>query len=100
MTPTKQSADYGNCASVYKDGWASPSRKEASRLEIPSPQINWQGQRTIFKILSDFQEAPKKRPRKTAGHPPIRRLASAGYIAGERSSSLGRKEPSSLAFDD
>src|SRR5215207_5881471 len=71
------------------------SRKEASRLEIPSPQIIWVGQRTIFRNFMEFPKALRRDPEKLLLYL-NKELASAGYIAGERVIFLGRKEPSSF----
>jgi translation initiation factor 2 subunit 2 len=72
------------------------SRKEASRLELPSPQIIWVGQRTIFRNFIEFPKALRRDPEKLLLYL-NKELASAGYIAGERVIFLGRKEPSSFA---
>jgi translation initiation factor 2 subunit 2 len=71
------------------------SRKEASRLEIPPPQIIWIGQRTIFRNFMEFPKALRRDPEKLLLYL-NKELASAGYIAGERVIFLGRKEPSSF----
>lgn len=71
------------------------SRKEASRLEIPPPQIIWIGQRTIFRNFMEFPKSLRRDPEKLLLYL-NKELASAGYIAGERVIFLGRKEPSSF----
>ena len=71
------------------------SRKEASRLEIPPPQVIWIGQRTIFRNFMEFPKALRRDPEKLLLYL-NKELASAGYIAGERVIFLGRKEPSSF----
>src|ERR687884_1197653 len=71
------------------------SRKEASRLELPSPQIIWVGQRTIFRNFIEFPKALRRDPEKLLLYL-NKELASAGYIAGERVIFLGRKTPSSF----
>jgi translation initiation factor 2 subunit 2 len=72
------------------------SRKAASRLELPSPQIIWVGQRTIFRNFIEFPKALRRDPEKLLLYL-NKELASAGYIAGDRVIFLGRKEPSSFA---
>ena len=72
------------------------SKKAASRLELPSPQIIWVGQRTIFRNFIEFPKALRRDPEKLLLYL-NKELASAGYIAGDRVIFLGRKEPSSFA---
>jgi translation initiation factor 2 subunit 2 len=88
-------SDYESLLKRLQGRLGSTSRKEASRLEIPSPQINWQGQRTIFRNFIEFPKALRRDPEKLLLYL-NKELASAGYIAGERVIFLGRKEPSSF----
>jgi translation initiation factor 2 subunit 2 len=71
------------------------SRKVVSRLEVPTTQIIWVGQRTIFRNFMEFPKALRREPEKLLLYL-NKELASAGYIAGERVIFLGRKEPSSF----
>ena len=71
------------------------SRKVVSRLEVPTAQIIWVGQRTIFRNFMEFPKALRRDPEKLLLYL-NKELASAGYIAGERVIFLGRKEPSSF----
>jgi translation initiation factor 2 subunit 2 len=88
-------SDYESLLKRLQGRLGNTSRKEASRLEIPSPQINWQGQRTIFRNFIEFPKALRRDPEKLLLYL-NKELASAGYIAGERVIFLGRKEPSSF----
>jgi translation initiation factor 2 subunit 2 len=88
-------SDYESLLKRLQERLGNTSRKEASRLEIPSPQINWQGQRTIFRNFMEFPKALRRDPEKLLLYL-NKELASAGYIAGERVIFLGRKEPSSF----
>jgi translation initiation factor 2 subunit 2 len=88
-------SDYESLLKRLQGRLGNTSRKEASRLEIPSPQINWQGQRTIFRNFMEFPKALRRDPEKLLLYL-NKELASAGYIAGERVIFLGRKEPSSF----
>jgi translation initiation factor 2 subunit 2 len=90
-------SDYESLLKRLQGRLGNTSRKEASRLEIPSPQINWQGQRTIFRNFIEFPKALRRDPEKLLLYL-NKELASAGYIAGERVIFLGRKEPSSFAI--
>ena len=88
-------SDYESLLKRLQGRLKNTSRKEASRLEIPSPQIIWVGQRTIFRNFIEFPKALRRDPEKLLLYL-NKELASAGYIAGERVIFLGRKEPSSF----
>ena len=89
-------SDYVRLLKRLQGQLKNTSRKEASRLELPSPQIIWVGQRTIFRNFIEFPKALRRDPEKLLLYL-NKELASAGYIAGERVIFLGRKEPSSFA---
>jgi translation initiation factor 2 subunit 2 len=88
-------SDYEALLSRLRDKLGNTTRKQASRLELPTPQIIWVGQRTIFRNFMDFPKALNRDPEKLLLYL-NKELASAGYIAGERVIFLGRKEPSSF----
>ena len=88
-------SDYESLLKRLQGRLGNTSRKEASRLEIPSPQINWQGQRTIFRNFIEFPKALRRDPEKLLLYH-NKELPAAEYIAGERVIFLGRKEPSSF----
>lgn len=73
----------------------STSRKDISRLELPTPQVIWVGQRTIFRNFMEFPKALRRDPEKLLLYL-NKELASAGYINGDRVIFLGRKERSSF----
>jgi translation initiation factor 2 subunit 2 len=87
--------DYKALLSRLRDKLGNTTKKQASRLELPTPQIIWVGQRTIFRNFMDFPKALNRDPEKLLLYL-NKELASAGYIAGERVIFLGRKEPSSF----
>jgi len=89
-------SDYEKLLKRLQGQLKNTSRKEASRLELPSPQIIWVGQRTIFRNFIEFPKSLRRDPEKLLLYL-NKELASAGYIAGERVIFLGRKEPSSFA---
>ncbi|MGA9297009.1 MAG: translation initiation factor IF-2 subunit beta [Nitrososphaeraceae archaeon] len=88
-------SDYEMLLSRLRDKLGNTTKKQASRLERPTPQIIWVGQRTIFRNFMDFPKALNRHPEKLLLYL-NKELASAGYIAGERVIFLGRKEPSSF----
>jgi translation initiation factor 2 subunit 2 len=88
-------SDYEALLSRLRDKLGNTTKKQASRLELPTPQIIWVGQRTIFRNFMDFPKALNRDPEKLLLYL-NKELASAGYIAAERVIFLGRKEPSSF----
>jgi translation initiation factor 2 subunit 2 len=92
---TQTRSEYEGLLKRLENQLGGTSRKVISRLEIPTPQIMWVGQRTIFRNFMDFPKALRREPEKLLLYL-NKELASAGYIAGERVIFLGRKEPSSF----
>src|ERR671918_2837682 len=88
-------SDYEALLSRLRDKLGNTTKKQASRLELPTPQIIWVGQRTIFRNFMDFPKALRRDPEKFLLYL-NKELASAGYIAGERVIFLGRKTLSSF----
>ena len=88
-------SEYEMLLSRLRDKLGNTTKKQAARLELPTPQTIWVGQRTIFRNFMDFPRALNRDPEKLLLYL-NKELASAGYIAGERVIFLGRKEPSSF----
>lgn len=88
-------SDYEMLLSRLRGKLGNTTKKQASRLELPTAQIIWVGQRTIFRNFMDFPKVLNRDPEKILLYL-NKELASAGYIAGERVIFLGRKEPSSF----
>ena len=88
-------SEYEMLLSRLRDKLGNTTKKQESRLELPTPQTIWVGQRTIFRNFMDFPKALNRDPEKLLLYL-NKELASAGYIAGERVIFLGRKEPSSF----
>ncbi len=92
---SQSKADYEKLLSRLQRNVSSTNRREASRLEVPVPQVIWIGQLTIFRNFMEFPKALRREPDKLLLYL-NKELASAGYIAGDRVIFLGRKEPSSF----
>jgi translation initiation factor 2 subunit 2 len=92
---TQTRSEYEGLLKRLESQLGNTSRKVVSRLELPTPQIMWVGQRTIFRNFMEFPKALRRDPEKLLLYL-NKELASAGYIAGERVIFLGRKEPSSF----
>ena len=95
LMSTQTRSDYEFLLSRLRDKVGNTTKKQESRLELPTPQIIWVGQRTIFRNFMDFPKVLNREPEKLLLYL-NKELASAGYIAGERVIFLGRKEPSSF----
>jgi translation initiation factor 2 subunit 2 len=91
----KVDKSYETLLSRIQGDLVNASNKDSARLEIPTPQIIWVGQRTIFRNFMEFPKALRREPEKLLLYL-NKELASAGYITGERVIFLGRKEPSSF----
>ncbi len=87
--------EYESLLKRLQDKLGNTANKATARLELPTPQIIWVGQRTIFRNFMDFPKALRRDPEKILLYL-NKELASAGYIAGERVIFLGRKEGSSF----
>ena len=57
-------SDYESLLKRLQDKLGNESRKAVSRLEVPTPQIIWVGQRTIFRNFMEFPKALRREPAK------------------------------------
>ncbi len=88
-------ADYETLLKRLQEKLGNTARKSRSRIDIPTPQIIWVGQKTIFRNFMEFPKVLRRAPERFLLYL-NKELASAGYIAGERVIFLGRKTPSSF----
>ena len=94
-TPVQTFADYESLLKRLQDKLGGTTKKATARLEVPTAQIIWVGQKTIFRNFMEFPKALRRDPEKLLFYL-NKELASAGYIAGERVIFIGRKTPSSF----
>ena len=57
-------SEYEMLLSRLRDKLGNTTKKQASRLELPTPQTIWVGQRTIFRNFMDFPKALNRDPEK------------------------------------
>jgi len=71
------------------------TKGSASRIELPTPQIMWVGNKTIFRNFMDFPKVMRRDPEKVLLYL-AKEFGSAAYIAGEKGIFVGKKEPSAF----
>ena len=71
------------------------TKRSTSRIELPSPQIMWVGNKTIFRNFMDFPKVMRRDPEKVLLYL-AKEFGSAAYIAGEKGIFVGKKEPSAF----
>lgn len=67
----------------------------AERMELPTPQIYWQGRKTIFKNFLDYPRMLRRDPGKILMYL-AKELATAASMDGERAIFIGRKDKQSF----
>ena len=86
---------YENLLKKLQSKAVSQTKKSASRIELPTPQIMWVGNKTIFRNFTDFPKALRRDPEKVLLYL-AKEFGSAAYIAGEKGIFVGKKEPSAF----
>jgi len=71
------------------------TKKSTSRIELPTPQIMWVGNKTIFRNFMDFPKVMRRDPEKVLLYL-AKEFGSSAYIAGEKGIFVGKKEPSAF----
>lgn len=86
---------YENLLKKLQSEAVSQTKKTASRIELPTPQIMWVGNKTIFRNFIDFPKVLRRDPEKVLLYL-AKEFGSAAYIAGEKGVFVGKKEPSAF----
>lgn len=86
---------YENLLKKLQSEAVSQTKKTASRIELPTPQIMWVGNKTIFRNFMDFPKVLRRDPEKVLLYL-AKEFGSAAYIAGEKGVFVGKKEPSAF----
>lgn len=86
---------YENLLKKLQSEAVSQTKKGASRIELPTPQIMWVGNKTIFRNFMDFPKVLRRDPEKVLLYL-AKEFGSAAYIAGEKGVFVGKKEPSAF----
>tara|TARA_B100000315_G_scaffold85648_1_gene78516 strand:+ start:243 stop:665 length:423 start_codon:yes stop_codon:yes gene_type:complete len=74
----------------------SDTKSSVERIELPSPQIYWQGRKTIFRNFSEYPRILRRDPDRILMYL-AKELATAASLDGERAIFIGRKDKQSFA---
>ena len=74
----------------------SDTKSSTERIELPSPQIYWQGRKTIFRNFNEYPRILRRDPDKILMYL-AKELATAASLDGERAIFIGRKDKQSFA---
>ena len=74
----------------------SETAESTERIELPHPQIYWQGRKTIFRNFSEYPRILRRNPDKILMYL-AKELATAASLDGERAIFIGRKDKQSFA---
>ena len=74
----------------------SAIKSSAERIELPPPQIYWQGRKTIFRNFSEYPRILRRDPDRILMYL-AKELATAASLDGERAIFIGRKDKQSFA---
>ena len=88
----EQSA-YENLLKRLKNKTINQDKKSMSRIEMPTPDIVWLGNKTIFRNFTDFAKVMRRDPEKILLYL-AKEFGSATYIANEKGIFVGKKDPS------
>lgn len=67
-----------------------------ARLDLPAPQVNWIGNKTIWRNFMEFPRLVRRDPNRLLMYL-AKELATAASLDGERAIFIGRKSPQSFA---
>ncbi len=88
-------SSYESLLKRLQDKTANQTKRSTSRIELPTPQIMWVGNKTIFRNFMDFPKVMRRDPEKVLLYL-AKEFGSAAYIAGEKGIFVGKKEPSAF----
>jgi translation initiation factor 2 subunit 2 len=81
---------------LYRKLRSTSSASTRQRLELPSPEVIWVGNKTIFKNYSQYPRLLRRDPNKLLMYL-AKELATAASLDGERAIFIGRKSPASFS---
>jgi translation initiation factor 2 subunit 2 len=88
-------ATYEGLLKRLTDRAVNQTKKAASRLELPAPDIIWVGNKTIFRNFMDFPKTLRRDPEKVLLYL-TKEFGSTSSIAGEKAIFVGKREPSTF----
>ncbi len=71
------------------------AKATVSRLELPSPDVIWVGNKTIFRNFMDFPKTLRRDPEKALLYL-AKEFGATATIAGEKAIFVGKREPSTF----
>ena len=91
------SVSYDDLLKRLKKGLGTSDTVESTeRIELPPPQIYWQGRKTIFRNFSEYPRILRRDPDRILMYL-AKELATAASLDGERAIFIGRKDKQSFA---
>jgi len=91
------SVSYDDLLKRLRNGLGTSETTDSTeRIELPPPQIYWQGRKTIFKNFSEYPRILRRDPDKILMYL-AKELATAASLDGERAIFIGRKDKQSFA---
>jgi|TARA_B100000959_G_scaffold270479_1_gene317455 translation initiation factor 2 subunit 2 len=91
------SVSYDDLLKRLRNGLGTSETTDSTeRIELPPPQIYWQGRKTIFRNFSEYPRILRRNPDKILMYL-AKELATAASLDGERAIFIGRKDKQSFA---
>jgi translation initiation factor 2 subunit 2 len=88
--------EYEDLLKRLKNNQTVEGTKNVARLELPLPQIQWIGRKTIFRNFKEFPRLMRRDPNKILMFL-AKELATAVSLIGERAIFIGRKDKQSFS---
>lgn len=90
------SRSYGDLLRRLREGLgASEVQGSVERIELPVPEIYWQGRKTVFRNFMEYPRIMRRDPDKVLMYL-AKELATAASLDGERAIFIGRKDRQSF----
>ncbi|HJN57645.1 MAG TPA: translation initiation factor IF-2 [Nitrososphaerales archaeon] len=94
---SNMSVSYDDLLKRLRNGLGTSETTDSTeRIELPPPQIYWQGRKTIFRNFSEYPRILRRNPDKILMYL-AKELATAASLDGERAIFIGRKDKQSFA---
>jgi translation initiation factor 2 subunit 2 len=85
-------SDYEKLLKRIQDKIATKKTGSGERFELPSPNVMWEGQRTILRNFMDFPKVLRRDPDKVLQYL-SKEFATPAERSGEQAIFVGRREP-------
>ncbi len=84
--------DYEKLLKRIQDKISEKKTDSGERFELPSPDVMWEGQRTILRNFTDFSKKMRRDPEKVLQYL-SKEFATPAERSGEKAIFVGRREP-------